>query len=814
MLLSELETSRTAVITRVKGNGAFRKRITEMGFVKGKIIKVVKNAPLQDPVQYSLLGYEISLRRSEASMIEVSSTLPENPQTPFSSRLEPVEDSRVQSPKKHLKVALVGNPNCGKTSIFNSYTRLSEHVGNYGGVTVDIKLSKIEYEGYDIDLYDLPGTYSLTSYSPEEVFVRNFLMESTPDVVINVVDASNLERNLYLTTQLIDMKLPVVLALNMYDELRARGDQFNFRKFAGLLGIKVIPTVGTRGKGLGVLLENVIRKANEPAGTGKIVHIPYGEDLEESIHSVQNLLNELSPTLPGNWICSRYTAIKLLEGDDMFRQITARLENGKPILEKVEKEREFISNLLAEDPESLFTDSRYGFISGALKETFVPNQENKRSFSEKLDTFLTHKFLGIPLFFAFLWLIFALTFSLGQYPVQWIETGIEALSTLGYRVLPQGDLRNLIIDGVINGVGGVIVFLPNILILFFFISFMEDTGYMARAAFIMDKVMHKVGLHGKSFIPLVMGFGCNVPALMATRIIESRSNRILTMLILPFMSCSARLPVYILLIGAFFPQNQGTLLFGIYLTGIILAILSALIFKKLFFRKQDTPFVMELPPYRLPTLRNTSRHMWKKSSEYLKKIGGVIVLASIIVWGLNYYPKSGDSIISQDKNTVNTPSLNANENLFLAAEGSPEKPASYLERIGKTLQPAMEPMGFDWKITVSLLAGIPGKEIVVSSMGVIYQDENNKNLTLTDNLRNSKYSHGELRGQKVFSTPVLFALLMFILIYFPCVAVIATFSREAGSFGWGLFMIAYTTGLAWIMSFLTYKITQGIITLL
>lgn len=814
MLLSELETSKTAVITRVKGNGAFRKRITEMGFVKGKLIKVVKNAPLQDPVQYSLLGYEISLRRSEASLIEVSSALPENLETPFSSRFEPLEIQPVQPGKKQLRVALVGNPNCGKTSIFNSYTRLSEHVGNYGGVTVDIKLSKIEYEGYDIDLYDLPGTYSLTSYSPEEVFVRNFLLENKPDVVINVVDASNLERNLYLTTQLIDMKLPVVLALNMYDELRARGDQFNFRKFAGLLGIKVIPTVGTRGKGLGVLLENVIRKVNEPAGTGKIVHIPYGEDLEESIHSVQDLLNQHSSANTTGWICSRYTAIKLLEGDEMLTQITGLAANGKLILGKVEKERQFIRDLHAEDPESLFTDSRYGFISGALKETYTPNQENKKSFSEKLDTILTHKYLGIPLFFAFLWLIFALTFSVGQYPVQWIETSIEYLSTLGSRILPEGDLKNLLIDGVVNGVGGVIVFLPNILILFFFISFMEDTGYMARAAFIMDKVMHKVGLHGKSFIPLVMGFGCNVPALMATRIIESRSNRILTMLILPFMSCSARLPVYILLIGAFFPQNQGTLLFGIYFTGILLAVLSALLFKKLFFRKADTPFVMELPPYRLPTLRNTSRHMWKKSSEYLKKIGGIIVLASIIVWGLNYYPKSEGSPLLNGKNTAGIPSSNGIENPILKAEGSSEKPASYLERIGKTIQPVMEPMGFDWKITVSLLAGIPGKEIVVSSMGVIYQDENQKDLTLTDNLRNSRYTHGDLRGEKVFSLPVLFALLMFILIYFPCVAVIATFSREAGSFGWGLFMIAYTTGLAWIMSFLTYKISQEIIQLL
>ncbi len=792
MLLSELATNKSGIIVKVNGHGAFRKRIGEMGFIRGRNVRVIKNAPLQDPVEYSIMGYKVSLRRSEAALIEVSKTKPKEylkaKDIPLSYNLTKTDNP---NPVKTINVALIGNPNCGKTSIFNYSTRSYEHVGNYGGVTVDTKYARIEHQGYILNIFDLPGTYSLSSYSPEEVYVRNFLIQNPPDVVVNVIDATNLERNLYLSSQLIDMNIKIVMALNMFDELKNSGNKFNHMELSALLGIPIIPTVGSRGKGLARLFDAVISKYKQEEKNRKKIHINYGPDLEKSIKKIHDLLISSQNQSVKNVVCPRYTAIKLLEKDSWIINNLEENEEKEKILKKTKEERHSIEEKYNDSAESVITDYRYGFINGALKETFIPAEKLRPSVSEKIDGLLTHKYFGLPVFFFFLWLSFITTFKLGQYPVDWIESGIRYLSSFFNSVIPEGDFQNLLIDGVIGGVGGIIVFLPNILILFFFISFMEDTGYMARAAFIMDKLMHKIGLHGKSFIPLVMGFGCNVPAIMSTRIIENRNNRLLTILILPFMSCSARLPVYILIISAFFPSHQGTILFGIYLTGILLAVLSALLFKRLFFRKDDSPFVMELPPYRMPTLRNTARHMWNKGYQYLKKIGGIILLASIIIWGLNYYP-------------VNSTLLNGDSSEQAATQ---EAEMSYLERIGKSIQPVVEPLGFDWKMTVSLLAGVTAKEIVVSTMGVIYEiDQDNVSAGLGERLQNEKYTSGEKSGQRVYSPAVALAFLMFILVYFPCIAVVATVSKETGTFKWSAFLVVYTTILAWLLSFIVYNI--------
>ncbi len=800
MRLSDLKAQQSGIILKVGGEGAFRKRVTEMGFIKGQPVTVIRNAPLQDPVEYSVMGYEVSLRRAEASLIEV---IAGNQHRITGEQAGLVCSEEVRSGpadrRKTINIALIGNPNCGKTSIFNQVSRSYEHVGNYGGVTVETKVARVEYQGYTFNMYDLPGTYSLTSWSPEEIYVRNFLMDNPPDIVVNVVDATNLERNLYLTTQLIDMDIRMVLALNMYDELKAGGHHFDHISFSTMLGIPVIPTVGSKGKGLARLFNAIIDKFREDEGARKRIHIQYGQDIEQAVCRLREHLSfapdqkDKQNKINGFY---RFTALKLLEGDEHITRMVVDGHREKNLPSLVERERKILHEQYSDDPGSVITDARFGFISGALRETFKKNNENRRKYSEKIDNIVTNKYIGIPVFLFFLWIMFSATFRIGQYPMNWIESGMGWLSGTVTRLLPAGDLQNLITEGVIGGVGGVLVFLPNILILFFFISFLEDTGYMARAAFIMDRLMHKIGLHGKSFIPMVMGFGCNVPAIMSTRIIENKNNRMLTMLLIPFMSCSARLPVYILIISTFFPTHQGTVLFGIYLTGIILAVLSAILFRKAFFRKEDTPFVMELPPYRMPTLKNTSRHMWNKASQYLHKIGGIILVASIIIWGLEYYPKN--SQLFNPQQTVREASVTGS--LQVKDPGG----TSYLERIGKRVEPVVRPIGFDWKMTVSLMAGVAGKEVVVSTMGVIYGNESTNTRNLGNKLQEQVYPSGPKKGEKVYSTWSSLAFLMFILVYFPCIAVVATVTRESGSLWWSAFMIVYTTGLAWLLSFLVY----------
>lgn len=822
--LSDLKSNDTAYVSKITGRGAFRRRLSEMGFVKGKEIKVIKNAPLLDPIEYSILGYKLSLRRSEASKIIVSKEqLAENFNGYSSldpSKLDIRTFSRLRGKGRVINVALVGNPNAGKTTIFNYASGASEHTGNYSGVTIDSKAARIEHDGYILNITDLPGTYSISAYTPEELYVRDFIINNVPDIVINIVDASNLERNLYLTSQLIDMDIRVVIALNMYDEIQKNGSNLNHIKLGKLLGIPIVPTVGSKGRGLHELFQKVVNLYNDQEPTYRHIHINYGEEIEQSIHALQSEIKQPSNYEITDNISSRFIAIKLLEGDRHIEDYIFNADNYKTIVKTARHEEERLEGLYSEDPETTITDAKYGFIGGALKETYVPGTRKKFELTEILDAFLTHKLFGFPVFFIFLWLMFTATFTLGNYPMTWIDNGVALLSNLVSKYMHEGSFKDLLINGVIGGVGGVIVFLPNILLLFLFISFMEDSGYMARAVFIMDRIMHKIGLHGKSFISLIMGFGCNVPAIMSTRTIEDKNNRLLTILINPFMSCSARLPVYLLIIGAVFPKKPGTILFFVYITGVLIAVLMAIIFKKTLFKGDETPFVMELPPYRMPTLRSTIKHMWSKGSQYLKKMGGVILVASVILWALGYFPRKVDLNpefvqeklnLEQKINSHNHPDdkekLNAQLSQVNHRLEAERLEKSYIGRLGKGIEPIIKPLGFDWKMGISLLTGVAAKEVVVSTMGVLYQaDDSGDSERLAEKIRNETYKSGNKAGQRKMTPLVAISFIIFTLIYFPCVAVIAAIRRETGSVKWAVFVMSYTTVLAWVLSFLVYNI--------
>lgn len=783
--LSDIPTGNECVIVKVHGHGSFRNRIVEMGFVKGEKVTVVKNAPLRDPIEYKLMDSHISLRRSEADLIEVMNIPGNGGETRQNSDYNGTfPDEKVEKVIREktntIEIALVGNPNCGKTSFFNRATGLREHVGNYSGVTVDAKEAVFRHRGYTINLIDLPGTYSITEYTPEEIYVRTYITDHHPDIVLNIVDASNLERNLFLTTQLIDMNIRVVMALNMYDELGKEGATLDYGYLGQLLGFPIVPTTASTGAGIDQVLDKIIEVFEDKNEVSRHIHINYGPEIEEAIDKVKETI------VPNKEITDRfaprYLAIKMIEDDTITRKLLSRAPNAEEIEEVARKCIDKLEKEYKEDTRTIITDAKYGFIRGALKETFTVGDKDKRQLTNAIDTVLTHHWLGFPVLLLFMWVMFQATFSLGSYPMEWIQAGVDALGGWVGSVMPEGPLTDLIVDGVIAGVGGVIVFLPNILILFFFISLMEDTGYMSRAAFIMDKLMHKIGLHGKSFIPLLIGFGCNVPAIMATRTLESRRERLLTMLITPFMSCSARLPVYILMVSAFFPVNQGLVLLSIYLFGILLAILTALVLKKTLFQKVSDPFVMELPPYRMPTLRNTVIHMWDKAGQYLKKMGTIILFASILIWALGYYPRHPEY-----------------------QKQSPEQMEnSYIGEIGKAIEPVIAPLGFDWKMGVSIVTGLAAKEIVVSSMGILYHGGNqaqDNTQSLIANLQQQKNAAGE----NFFTPLIAYGFMLFILIYFPCMAVIAAIRKEAG-WKWAVFTIFYTTGLAWMVSFCVYQI--------
>ena len=830
MKLSDLKTGEKGVIIKVLGHGGFRRRIIEMGFIKGKTVEVLLNAPLKDPIKYKIMGYEISLRRQEASMIEVvSEEEARNLSTGTTyhggiSETIPVNDNEMraiaQGKRRTINVALVGNPNCGKTSLFNIASGSHEHVGNYSGVTVDAKEGYFEFQGYHFRLIDLPGTYSLSAYSPEELYVRKHIIEETPDVIINVVDAGNLERNLYLTTQLIDMNVRMVVALNMYDALQHSGNTLNIKKLSQLLGVPMVPTISRTGEGVDDLFHVIIglyegadfmgqkeeiqnealREFREwhdayvpdhkfesheddensftPRNFIRHIHINHGPELERSIDAVKKEIGK-TETIRHKY-STRFLAIKLLENDkDIEKNVIASLPNASEILRIKEQEVKRLRETINEDSEQAITDAKYGFITGALKETYTDNYQNTEMFTRIVDSIVTHKVWGYPIFFIFLYLMFECTFIFGEYPKEGIEWLVEQLGNAVNTYMPDGSFKDLLIDAVIGGVGGVIVFLPNILLLYLFISFMEDSGYMARAAFIMDKIMHKMGLHGKSFIPLIMGFGCNVPAIMSSRIIESRKSRLVTILINPLISCSARLPIYLVLVGAFFPGKESLMLLLIYSVGILLAVLMARIFSKFLVKGDDTPFVMELPPYRMPTSKSVLRHTWEKGAQYLKKMGGIIMIASIIIWFLGYYPNhsSYQTTAEQQEN-------------------------SYIGQIGKSIEPIIKPLGFDWKMGVGLLSGVGAKELVVSTLGVLYTNDGN----LDDD------ALPERIAQQSDITPLIaFAYMLCTLLYFPCIATLAAIRQETGSWKWPLFAACYTTVLAWIVAFLVYQIGSFII---
>ncbi len=809
--LFDLAEGEEGIILKIKGRGQFRQRLSEMGFVVGKKVSVIKKAPLRDPVEYRIMGYHISLRNSEAQLILVERG-GAGKEFSFSNGTlvsETENDSWIEK-TKDIQVALIGNPNSGKTTLFNYASGSREKVGNYAGVTVDSKEALYRQSGYNFSIVDLPGTYSIKSFSPEEIFLRNYIFENKPDIVVNIVDASNPERNLYLTTQLIDMGVQIVIALNMYDELEKKGDVLDFVSLGKLLGVPVIPTVSSKGRGVKELFDKVIEVYENRDPSVRHIHINYGTEIENSICAIQSKIKIEENRAFTNIISARYLAIELLENDKEFSISISRCINAAEIISVAGKERLKLEKLFADPVETVITDLRYGFISGALKETLRPNKIKKTGRTKKIDNYLTNKFMGIPIFIFFMWLTFYTTFKLGSYPKHWMELGISRLSGLLSVTLPGGIFKDFLTEGILGGVGGVIVFLPNIIILFLFISFMEDTGYMARAVFIMDKFMHKIGLHGKSFIPLFMGFGCNVPAIMATRIIESRRDRMITMLITPFMSCSARLPVYILFITVFFSKYQGLVLFMIYILGILFAILSALFLKKVFFKSAEVPFVMELPPYRIPTARSIFKHVTFRTSLYLRKIGGIILIASVVVWVLSNFPR--DTKLSKDyageisrveKSDLAPVEKEQSVNKLIMEQKNEKQGSSFMGIIGRTIEPVMKPLGFDWRLTVSIVSGLAAKEVVVSTLGVLFQaDGNSGSGSLVEKLRSQQNSS----GKNLFSPLMAISFMLFILTYFPCMGVVAAIRRESGNWKWPAFIVLYTTGIAWVLSFLVYQI--------
>ena len=821
MKLSELKTGERGVIVKVYGHGSFRKRIIEMGFVKGNKVKVILNAPLRDPIEYEIIGYKISLRRDEADKIEViSESEAKLMRTPFEAlpALESEEDwieremsTLAEERRKVIKVALVGNPNCGKTSLFNIASGGHEHVGNYSGVTVDAKEGTFEHGGYRFLLVDLPGTYSLSAYSPEERYVRRNLIDEMPDVVVNVVDSSNLQRNLYLTSQLIDMNLRVVMALNMYDELQDRGDKLDIKQLGYLLGMPVVPTISRNGEGIDELFNTVVQvyEKTDPH-LARHIHINHGADMEQSIDRIK-LLIQKNTDIRYKY-STRYLAIKYLENDKEIEKVVEALENRDEIIAARFEENARIRELLGSGLESSMVDAKYAFVQGALAETYEQNKKKRKrsTITDKIDAVVTNRWLAFPIFFSLLYVVFSGTFLIGEYPMQWIEWLVDKFGAFVATTMTDGWMKDLVVDGVIGGVGSVLVFLPNIMLLYMFISLLEDSGYMARAAFIMDRVMHKMGLHGKSFIPMVMGFGCNVPAIMATRTIESRKSRLITTLIIPLMSCAGRMPVYILIAGAFFPDHAGLVLLGLYALGIILAVVAAKIISR-FIKDDDLPFVMELPPYRVPTGKSIFRHTWEKGRQYLQKMSGVILVCSLAIWALGYFPRGNyDTVQEQQEN-------------------------SYIGMVGKAIEPVLEPLGFDWRMGVGIVSGVGAKELVVSTLGVMYSGYDgevsgaadlkagadsvrvNCDSTMVQSTELERMSssepvegtgHASLSAalKKSVSPAGALAYMVFILLYFPCVATFIAIRNETGGWKWALITAVYTIVLAWVAAFATFHI--------
>ena len=804
MKLSELKTGERGVIVKVYGHGGFRKRIIEMGFVKGSTVKVILNAPLRDPIEYEIIGYKVSLRREEASKIEVISEGEAKLRHASREALPALEagsdwidremGALAEERRKIIKVALVGNPNCGKTSLFNIASGSHEHVGNYSGVTVDAKEGAFDHGGYRFVLVDLPGTYSLSAYSPEELYVRRSLLEDMPDIVVNVVDASNLQRNLYLTTQLIDMNLRVVMAMNMYDELKAKGDTLDIRQLGYLLGMPIVPTVSRTGEGIEELFDTVIQvyEKSDPH-LSRHIHINHGSEIEQSIDRIKGLIQK-NPDIRYKY-STRYLSIKYLENDRDVEAVVEALPNRDEIIAARFEENSRVRDLLGSGLESSLVDAKYAFVQGALAETYLPYQGKKKrhTVTDKIDAVVTDRWLAFPVFIMLLYIVFNGTFVLGEYPMRWIEWVVVHFSSFVASLMTEGWFKDLIVDGVIGGVGSVLVFLPNIMLLYMFISLLEDSGYMARAAFIMDRLMHKIGLHGKSFIPMIMGFGCNVPAVMAARTIESPKSRIITILIIPLMSCAGRMPVYILIAGAFFPRHAGLVMLGLYALGIILAMLAAKVMSR-FFKDDDLPFVMELPPYRIPTAKSVFRHTWEKGRQYLQKMSGIILICSVAIWFLGYFPNHDayDSVKEQQEH-------------------------SFIGYVGKTVEPVLKPLGFDWRMGVGIIAGIGAKELVVSTLGVMYADDEPVTPSLSSVTPSEaggapSAPEAETRLQKALVRSVTpagaLAYMVFILLYFPCIATFVAIKNEGGGWKWAIITAVYTVVLAWVAAFITFNVAS------
>nr|NJM04182.1 ferrous iron transport protein B [Desulfobacula sp.] len=713
---------------------------------------------------------------------------------------------------KHLTLALAGNPNCGKTTIFNNLTGARQKVGNWPGVTVEKKEGKLKFRDYDLTIVDLPGTYSLTPFSIEEITARDFVINERPDMVVIIIDASNLERSLFLAIQILELGRPAIFVLNMADVADAKGIQINEAKLSQLLGLPVVFTIGNKNEGTDHLVEAAIDEILRFDQGKESRPIRYSPKIEACITKIQADLIESGVNMEGAF---RWNAVKILEDDKVIK--TRLQEISAPAAERILKSahesRKRIQTLFEDDFEIVLTDDRYGVIAGIVKET-VTNLAGKRiDISRNIDLVLTDRFFGIPVFIFFIWAMFQLTFSLGAYPMGWIESAVSLLSSGLEKFLPASLLKDLLINGVMAGIGSVIVFLPNILILFFCIALFEDTGYMARAAFLMDRVMHTAGLHGKSFIPMLMGFGCNVPAIMATRTLESRKDRILTILMTPFMSCSARLPVYIVLAGSFFPDRAGTVIFGLYFLGILIAILSGRLFRKILFKGEEAPFIMELPPYRIPMVKSLVIHMWDRGKMFLKKMGGVILVGSIIIWGLSNFPRhlsySEDydgkihSVKAEYARKIESAGPQAAEaldqQLALVLADIHHKQAreriagSYIGKIGKVLEPVFSPIGIGWQASVALVSGFVAKEVVVSTMGVLYGVGHEGGEALEKALKKS--------GMTALSA---LSIMVFVLLYVPCFATVMTIYREASAV-WAGFNLIYTTMVAWGMSFLVYR---------
>jgi ferrous iron transport protein B len=832
MSLLDINTGEVAEITKIRGRGAFRRRVMEMGLVVGEKITVIRKAPFNDPIEYEIKGYKIILRSVDAKLIDVGRTFSEKEKNANFETLLLDSDTRPPyNSGNSINIALIGNSTSGKTTIFNYFTGLNERIGNYAGVTVEIKKHQFDYKGYHITLFDMPGIYSLSGNQPQQTQIREFLYSTLPDVIINVVDASNLERNLYLTTDLIDSDLKVIMALNMFDDFQKNGNQLDTKSLGIITGVPIIPVTASRNKDLDEIMSCAIGVFEDKDRDQRHVHINYGEQIERSVKNIQQFLKTDENSMLINLVSSRFLAIKLLQNDKISEEQIKICPNYSDINQSVNKEKKHIENLYTSNSEQLITDFKFGFINGALRETLTSAKETNNS-SEIIDSILTHKVFGLPIFFFFMWLMFTATFKIGSYPMHWIDRLVNLLSQFTAHNMPDGTLKDLLVDGVFSGVGGVLVFLPNILILYFFISLMEDTGYMSRAVFIMDKIMHRIGLHGKSFIPLVMGFGCNVPAILSSRMLENKKERLITILINPFISCNARLPIYILFITAFFAAYSGTVLFIIYFTGIAVAVATALILKRFIVSAHEQPFVMELPPYRPPSVKVIWHTMWDKSSQYLKKIGGVILISSIIFWALSYFPlkvsfsKNFDTEITATQKKYNglvaalppadtasirqTAAAGQKEiTALMLAKKSEKKELSYLGKFGHFIEPVISPLGFDWRIGIAILSGIPAKEIIVSSLAVLYQVDNETDParhTLVNRIKAQTYTYGPHAGEKIFNPAVALAFMLFVLLYIPCIGTLQAIRKETGSWRWSLFSAVYSFALAWVLAFVVFRV--------